>query len=164
MADIPVADVSAAIQPLGVALGDAGVPMMQGTVTQDRGTLSTILNVTAGNLTTGFAANQSSQIVLQDVGQLALFVEITLGTATNVELRLQARHGNAGTDYQESSLSVAAGVATVAALVYRFTAGGNHQLRIPVDALNYAIVEARGTGTLTTTTVAVYAVRAVEGQ
>lgn len=91
--------------------------------------------------------------------KLALLVTIDKQSATSFELIVEFSHtGESGTWFQQTSESVSAGTSTVSKKVYQFSTDGKHYIP-PFDFLAAFIqISVKGTGTLTSTTVAVDAI------
>lgn len=82
-----------------------------------------------------------------DSNQLVLYVNFTLGSLTNAQIKIEFSNGDSNW-YQETSSSISAGVDSVSPLVHQLTSTGLY--RIPVKFQDKQIrVSAVGTGTVT---------------
>lgn len=125
---------------------------------------STYKNIrTSAVLTTGYVAatvlGGTVRPFAREYNQLVLFVDVTMGSLTTVELKVDFAPYVAGASfYQETdeTSSVAANVDTraVNTVVHQFTVGGKYRLVVPLlDEL--VKVSVKGTGTVTSSSVAI---------
>lgn len=97
--------------------------------------------------------------VLEDVehyNQLILYVDFTLGSLTNGKIKIEFSDDNSDY-YQETYSSVSAGVSTETVGDHTFAATGKYTLSIPIKA-KYIKVSALGTGTVTSSSMAISAI------
>lgn len=92
--------------------------------------------------------------------QLALLISFTIGSLTSAEIKVE--FSNDGTTYyQETSSSVSSGTSTDSLVTHTITATGNYRLLIPIVD-RYIKVSAKGTGTVTSSLMAIDAILAVK--
>ena len=163
---------AASPEPPQVLVDVAGHALFQSTLHEDIGTLSNILNVTAGNLTTDYAAGSvSSEIDLRFVGRLTLWIvaDSSAGAAPDsIVVKLFPRNITAGTDYEETTGSDTSGVVTLSLKEWKFvpvaSATKNFVIQgIDVTGYNHAVVKVKGTGTLTNLAVSIKRTRTPTG-
>jgi len=87
--------------------------------------------------------------------QLMLYVDVTLGSLTSVELRVEFSD-DGSTYFQEVEETIASGSATANTLEHAMTASENYRFAIPIQD-RYIRVAVKGTGTVTNSLVAVSA-------
>jgi hypothetical protein len=97
--------------------------------------------------------------VVENAGQynqLNVLVQWVAGTATSCEVKVEFSFD--GTTYfRETNATVAGGSSTLVVNEYTFTTAGNYEIKVPISA-RYIKISIKGTGTLTTSTVAVDAI------
>lgn len=88
--------------------------------------------------------------------QLNIFVEFTIGSLTDADLKVEFSHD--GTTYfQDSAIgSPSSGESAVSALHYTFSADGNYTISIPIKC-NYIKISIVGNGTVTSSEAAIHA-------
>lgn len=152
-------------KPLTTPVDSGGFPLPQGTVLEDRLSPAPIINVLVGALTTNFANHTSPPQSVADVGQGALWVEWTRGTATALEIRVRGYHTDGGVPHEEVAAVTTNGVSTLKSRIYRFDTAADLKFLLPIrlDAMNLLDVAVRGEGVLTTSVVKVTFTRAVGG-
>lgn len=95
------------------------------------------------------------QHFLCDYNQLNLAVRFTIGSLTNLQIKIE--YSDDGVTYdQETATSLAGGVASETSLVHEFVATGNRMLNIPIKN-KYIKVSAIGTGTVTASSLSLVA-------
>lgn len=88
--------------------------------------------------------------------QLVLYVSFTIGSLTSAELKVE--FSNDGTTYyQETESTVSSGTSTDKVLEHTLTATGNYRIAMPL-ADRYVKVSVKGTGTVTSSLMAVDAI------
>lgn len=91
--------------------------------------------------------------------QLMLYIGFTIGSLTSAELKVEFSDDGT-TYYQETSSSVLSGTSTDRVVEHTFTATGNYRLAIPL-ADRYIKVSVKGTGTVTSSLMAIDAILAI---
>ncbi len=92
--------------------------------------------------------------------QLIVLAQVTLGSLDSVEIRVRFGPDNS-TWYQETFQAIAAGTATETLGEHTIAANGNY--RIPVEIKDrYIEIAVKGTGTVTSSSVAVSAILGVD--
>jgi hypothetical protein len=97
----------------------------------------------------------SSSIAASDNGenQLILLVDVTLGSLTSIEIKVEFSDDNA-TFFQESFGAISGGADTLTLGEHTFTVDGNYRLPIPVMD-RFLRIAAKGTGTVTSSLLAI---------
>lgn len=91
--------------------------------------------------------------------QVTLYIAFTIGSLTSAEVKVE--FSNDGTTYyQETSSSVASGTSTDSLVTHTYSATGNYRIVIPI-ADRYIKVSAKGTGTVTSSLMAIDAILAI---
>lgn len=90
--------------------------------------------------------------------QLIIYVAFTLGSLTTAEVKVDFSNDNS-TFYQETFSAVVAGKSTDTVGEHSFDSTGNFRLAIPIND-TYIKISAKGTGTVTSSTMQVDAVLA----
>jgi len=106
-------------------------------------------------LTTGYVAGT----VLENThgyNQLNLLLAFTKGSLTTAEIKVEFSPDNS-TWYQETFQSVTGGTATETVGAHQISASGNYRIMIPLKD-RYARVSVKGTGTVTSSLMAVDAI------
>lgn len=90
--------------------------------------------------------------------QLMLYVDVTIGTATSVSVKIEFSDDNTNW-YQETAevIDATTGIITHTAVERRWTANAAQRVAIPTLD-KYIKISTKGTGTLTTTTVGIKAI------
>lgn len=101
-------------------------------------------------------AGGSSIMDCTEYNQLMLYVATTLGSLTSVEVKVEFSADNT-TWYQETSSSISSGTSTDSLEAHTHTATGNYRIAVPISD-RYIRVSVKGTGTVTSSSVAVAAV------
>lgn len=91
--------------------------------------------------------------------QLVLLIELTLGSLTSVEVKVEFSDDNS-TYYQETASLITAGTSADSPLIHQFDEDGNYRLPIPLVDRNIK-VSVKGTGTVTNSLVSVKSVLAI---
>lgn len=91
------------------------------------------------------------------MNQLNIYVDFTLGSLTDGQIKVEFAHDGLTPDYyQESFSSVSGALDTVSAGTHKFTASGKYRISIPVKD-NYVKISAIGTGTVTSSSMKITA-------
>lgn len=90
---------------------------------------------------------------------LLVDVDVTLGSLTSVELKVEFSE-EGSTFFQQTSVSTASGTITASVAEYTFGSSVNYRLEIPIAA-QFIKISAKGTGTVTSSLLAVDAVLAI---
>ncbi len=85
--------------------------------------------------------------------QLELYIAITLGSLTDVLIKIEFSDDNS-TYYQEAFSSITAGLDTVSLAEHKFSASGNFRLALPIKD-RYIKVSVKGEGTVTSSSVSI---------
>lgn len=116
---------------------------------------------TAAILTNGYVAGtiigtDSLTTLNEGRNQLILLVSFTIGSLTTAEIKVEFSHDGT-TYYQETFGSITAGTETDTIGIHQIGATGNY--RIPVQTKDrYVRVSAQGTGTVTSSSMAISAI------
>ena len=103
---------------------------------------------------TVIGADNITQVSLEN--QLILYVDFTIGSLTTAEIKIEFSAD--GTNWvQETFESISAGVATETLGLRQFSASGPYRIAIRIKD-RYIRVSAKGTGTLTSSSMAVHAI------
>ena len=92
--------------------------------------------------------------------KLVLLVGFTIGSLTSAELKVEFSDDGV-TYYQETNASVSGGTSTLTNNVYTWTSTGNYIIELDYSA-RYIKVSAKGTGTVTSSLLAIDALLAVK--
>lgn len=110
----------------------------------------------AAILTTSYVAGTilgAARPLTREYNQLAVYVDITLGSLTTVELKIEFAPYQGGNFYQEtdeaSAVSSNLDTKAVNAVVHQFTVGGKYKLLIPITGDEQIKISSKGTGTVT---------------
>lgn len=95
----------------------------------------------------------------QEYNQLVLFVDFTIGSLTDVLIKVEFSPDNSSY-YQETVGTIASGVETDATLEHKLTATGKYRIAIPCTD-RYIKVSVKGEGTVTNSLCAIDAVLGV---
>lgn len=99
--------------------------------------------------------NSRSPVNMAEYNQLILYVKVTLGSLTDVRLKLEYSPDKQVTYYQETAdSSPSSGVITESVVERKFTADGNYLLVVPIKYAEGKI-SVKGTGTVTSSAVAI---------
>lgn len=102
----------------------------------------------------------------REYNQLELFVDFTLGSLTTAELKIEFSpyQGSSPTFYQETdeTAAVSANVDTKAVntVIHQFTLSGKYRLLIPIGGDEQIKISVKGTGTVTSSSMALDAILA----
>lgn len=108
----------------------------------------------AGTVISGIASTG-----IQLSNQLTLYINFTLGSLTNLTVKLE--FSDDGTNYfQETSSAIATGVSTESLLTHVYAATGKYRLPLPIKD-RYIKVSVLGTGTVTNSLVDIVAIYGV---
>ena len=130
------------------------------TQTQDYGTF---VVRAAGVLTNGYIAGNIignvtdfTQGGVHLKNQLELYVDFTIGSLTDLQIKIEFSQDSTAF-FQEASSAINSGTDTVSLLIHKFTATGKYRLALPIKD-RYIKVSAIGTGTVTSSSVAISSV------
>lgn len=116
----------------------------------------------AAILTTSYVAGTvigPSDPIVNQYTQLIIYADFTIGSLTDAQIKVE--FSNDGTTYyQETFSSVSAGTDTNTVGVHKLTATGKYRIAVPI-ADRYIKISAIGTGTTTSSSLAIEAVLAV---
>jgi len=113
--------------------------------------------ILTGSYVAGTVINATAGSYMQN--QLILLVDFTLGSLTSAEIKVE--FSNDGTTYfQETNGSVSSGTTTLALNEYSMTATGKFRIPVPIKD-RYIKISAKGTGTVTSSTMTINAVTGV---
>lgn len=118
--------------------------------------------ILTGSYVAGTVLGPTGQGTLGDPvenNQLILLVSFTIGSLTSAEIKVEFSDDNT-TFYQETSEAVASGVATASLASHTFTATGNYRIPISIGD-RYIKVSTKGTGTVTSSLMAIDGVLAI---
>lgn len=88
--------------------------------------------------------------------QMNLLVKFTVGSLTSCEIKVEYSHDGT-TYYQDTFESISGGTSTLSLGNYTFTSTGNYVISLPIK-FNYVKVSAKGTGTVTSSSLLLDAV------
>lgn len=91
-----------------------------------------------------------------DHNQLILYITFTIGSLTSLQVKVEFSADNS-TYYQETFGSISTGTSTEVVGEHSFAATGNFRLAIPIKD-RFIKVSAKGTGTVTSSSVAILAI------
>lgn len=113
----------------------------------------------AAILTTGYVAGtvlNYSNSNPSKANQLIIYAKFTIGSLTDCQIKVEFSHD--GTNYyQETFSSISSGTDTLSLGVHKMTATGNYRIAIPIKD-NYIKISAIGTGTVTSSSLAIDAI------
>lgn len=92
----------------------------------------------------------------RDYNQLIILWDVTLGSLTSAELKVEFSPDAGTTYFQETAESISGGTATDTIMEHTVTASGKYRLAIPI-ADGTIKISAKGTGTTTNSLVAITA-------
>ncbi len=95
-----------------------------------------------------------------EFNMLLVDLDFTIGSLTSCEVKVEFSEDGGTTYLQQTSVSVAAGVTTASLANYTISATGKYRLEIPISTQTVKI-SAKGTGTVTSSLLAVDAMLAV---
>lgn len=99
-------------------------------------------------------ADGVTTIQVEHENQLVLYVSFTIGSLTDGRIKIEFSADNS-TFYQETDTSApTTGVVTDTVIEHKFTATGNYRIAVPIKD-RYIKVSAMGTGTVTSSSMAV---------
>lgn len=121
------------------------------------------VSIRAAAILTGSYVAGTTLTKVREYNQLILYVDFTLGSLTTAELKIQFAPLVSSDLYQETdeTSSVAANVDTKAvnSVIHQFSVTGKYRLQVPVTD-DIVIVSVKGTGTVTSSSMAVSGVLA----
>jgi hypothetical protein len=91
-----------------------------------------------------------------EMNQLIVYIDFTIGSLTDAQVKVEFSHDGT-TYYQETFSSISTTTSTESLGVHKFTATGKYRLAIPIKD-NYIKISAIGTGTTTSSSMAINAV------
>ena len=113
---------------------------------------------TAAILTTSYVAATTIEDA-QNYNQLHLRLLYTQNTLTSLEIKIE--YSIDGTNYvRQTNASISTGTTTLSVNEYTFTGSGNLEIVVPISA-RFVKVSAKGTGTVTATSLAIWATLSV---
>ncbi len=86
--------------------------------------------------------------------QLELYIDFTLGSLTDVLIKLEFSNDNT-TYFQEAFSAISGGLDTVSLAEHKITASGKYRLALPIKD-RYIKVSVKGEGTVTSSSIAIY--------
>lgn len=95
----------------------------------------------------------------QDYNQLVLLVSFTKGSLTTAEVKIEFSN-DGSTYYQETFQSISSGTSTDTVGEHALSATGNYTIMVPILS-RYIKVSAKGTGTVTSSSMAITAMLGV---
>jgi hypothetical protein len=108
----------------------------------------------------GDGVGAENDVVIDGANQLVLFLNVTKGSLTSLELKIEFKIAGYGL-FQELAASVSAGTATLTPLEYTLkasTLGAESKVYLAVPVLgDTARIHAKGTGTVTSSELAIFA-------
>lgn len=104
--------------------------------------------------TTGYVAGTVIDNAHNDYNQLVIHWDVTLGSLTSAELKVEFSSDGGTTYFQETNKAVSGGTTTLTVNEYTTTTTGKYEIKIPILARHIKI-SAKGTGTLTNSLIAV---------
>lgn len=111
----------------------------------------------AGTVIGGETSGEKSKT--NEYNQLILYVTFTIGSLTSAQIKVEFSNDNS-TYYQETAMFIAGGTVTESLAEHTITASGNYRIAIPMND-RYVKVSAKGTGTVTSSSLGVKAVLGV---
>ena len=107
----------------------------------------------AGTVIGGETTGEKSKT--NEYNQLILYVTFTIGSLTSAEIKVEFSNDNS-TYYQETAMSIASGTVTESLAIHTIAASGNYRICIPMND-RYVKVSAKGTGTVTNSSLGIKA-------
>jgi hypothetical protein len=94
-----------------------------------------------------------------EYNQLILYVAFTIGSLTSAQIKVEFSNDNS-TYYQETAMSISGGTVTDTLAAHTIAATGNYRIAIPMND-RYVKISAKGTGTVTGSSMGIKAVLGV---
>lgn len=111
--------------------------------------------VTTGYIAaTAIAPGLSASIRPGNYNQLIIYWDVTLGSLTSAELKVEFSPDGGTTKFQETAEAISGGTATDTVMEHTVTASGKYRLAIPI-ADRHITISVKGTGTVTNSLVGV---------